>query len=282
MGSANQQQTKPAGKEQSSDSTAPDGAEAGEETPNDDGTEQDGSTPDGDGGKSAGKQGGKQGQSANHKHKQSKSSDQKKSSDDKQGADGTAPEGTEPPETDPAGNEPTGGDGKQGESTDREEAATTDPSPADAADQPLSATNRVGTTATRFIQASDCPTPVNPCKKAVCKDRRCVNKSLPKGTACDDGDPCTTGSTCNKRARCRGGTVVPGCSTCTDSDLSNCPEPTDQCQKKVCNAGVCGIAVDTGKTCDNGLLLHPRTQGATSQWQLRGWNSARLQYDKRR
>ena len=35
-------------------------------------------------------------------------------------------------------------------------------------------------------QASDCPPPADPCKRAVCKDGKCVNRPLPKGTPCDE------------------------------------------------------------------------------------------------
>jgi hypothetical protein len=51
---------------------------------------------------------------------------------------------------------------------------------------------------------SDCTPPSNPCKKAVCKDRKCVNKARRKGTTCDDGDPCTENDQCNGQAVCRG------------------------------------------------------------------------------
>ena len=35
-------------------------------------------------------------------------------------------------------------------------------------------------------QNSDCPTPTDPCKRAVCTDGTCVNRPLPKGVACGE------------------------------------------------------------------------------------------------
>jgi hypothetical protein len=44
-------------------------------------------------------------------------------------------------------------------------------------------------------QTSDCPPPVNPCKRAVCKDGKCVNRPLPKGTACGEQPAASSKST---------------------------------------------------------------------------------------
>src|SRR5215213_129418 len=96
-------------------------------------------------------------------------------------------------------------------------------------------------------QNSDCPKPANRCKKAVCKpDGSCGTRSVPSGTACDDGNPCTTGTTCNRDAVCAGGTKVAHC--CTKP--GQCPTPKNPCQRATCQNNQCGTANRTGR-CDD-------------------------------
>lgn len=79
--------------------------------------------------------------------------------------------------------------------------------------------------ATGRTSASGCPQPANPCQTAVCVGGQCGTSNVANGAGCDDGNACTTGTTCQNGA-CLGGSLV------------QCP-PSGACHL----AGTCGPAI---------------------------------------
>ncbi|MCC7538200.1 MAG: hypothetical protein IT379_18380, partial [Deltaproteobacteria bacterium] len=80
--------------------------------------------------------------------------------------------------------------------------------------------------------------PVTVCAAARCDPARgCVVGAAPVGTACDDGDACTSTSSCDAEGRCTG--------------PSRCPDDGDPCTVSVCGTGgTCGVIdVEDGTAC---------------------------------
>lgn len=75
---------------------------------------------------------------------------------------------------------------------------------------------------------SMCPPAEGECKQAVCNEGVCAFANV-------DG-PCAGGAGTCEEASC-----VFAEGKCTNSDLSGCPEPANDCQRAVCNNGDCGV-----------------------------------------
>jgi len=73
---------------------------------------------------------------------------------------------------------------------------------------------------------------------------QCVPRSLPNGTACDDGDACTLGDSCQGGA-CTGSSCGPGSLCCGASDSHSCKNIGSDSA----NCGACG------HTCTNSVCL---------------------------
>lgn len=79
----------------------------------------------------------------------------------------------------------------------------------------------------------------NPCTSDRCQDRRCAHEALPQGSACDDGDGCTIGDTCDSSAHCRAGSPR----DCNDGN---------SCTSDACAGGACIHQPENGAPCDDG------------------------------
>jgi hypothetical protein len=117
-----------------------------------------------------------------------------------------------------------------------------------------------------------CPPPQSPCDEVSCVPETglCIEKPLPSGSACDDGDDCTVDDTCNG-STCAGLPMVcesadPQCSqayclkgacvstnvqgSCDDGDPETCK---DKCVDGVCKGSGCGVV--EGETCLDAIDL---------------------------
>ena len=91
----------------------------------------------------------------------------------------------------------------------------------------------------------------NACTKDWCVDGACEHPAA--AGACDDGDPCTVGDTC-QAGTCAAGAVQAGC--CTETSTAGCDDG-NPCTGESCKAGACfwfdladGFACDTdGDAC---------------------------------
>ncbi|MBX7100599.1 MAG: hypothetical protein K1X89_22990 [Myxococcaceae bacterium] len=105
--------------------------------------------------------------------------------------------------------------------------------------------------------AAMCNTPPGPCfaPAGTCntQDGGCVYMPKAMGTACDDGNACTTGTTCNAQGQCAGGTAV----TCTASP-GPCFAATGTCNPA--DAGCSYPQKGTGTAC---TTSNPCVSGAT-------------------
>ncbi len=82
----------------------------------------------------------------------------------------------------------------------------------------------------------------NPCTADSCEPATgCVYGSVGAGVSCDDGDLCTTGTTCNASDSCGGGSAT----SCDDSD----PCTADSCDPI---AGCTHVSLAPGASCDDG------------------------------
>jgi hypothetical protein len=99
--------------------------------------------------------------------------------------------------------------------------------------------------------AAECPQPSAPCQMAVCLGGACGFANRTNGVPCDDGDACTTGSTC-QNGSCAGGTAV----VCDDGNLctENLCDPVSGCFHPPANGRPCddGSGCVTGSTCSGG------------------------------
>ena len=104
----------------------------------------------------------------------------------------------------------------------------------------------------RCLTESSCATRVQtgPCTVPACEDGTCVARSRLDLVPCDDGDPCTSGTTCLQGA-CVGGKAV----ACDDDN----PCTQDQCDAA---SGCVHAALDDGQTCDD---ADPCTEGDACQ-----------------
>jgi hypothetical protein len=122
---------------------------------------------------------------------------------------------------------------------------------ADACDEGRDAITHTLTDACECQADGDC---AELCQVAICDldTGICDNRSAPMGTLCDDGDPCTTGESCDARQVCGGGRPD-GCDCVTDDDC-----PLGPCQASAtCDAGACvyqdrpmGTSCGGGAACD--------------------------------
>ena len=89
---------------------------------------------------------------------------------------------------------------------------------------------------------AQCDDTGNPCTEAACIDGAC--EELPvTGTACDDGDPCTQGESCNSGV-CQGG-LLP------DLDLDG--QVDEACGGMDCDDSDKSVFKGTDETCDDGI-----------------------------
>ncbi|MBD89573.1 MAG: hypothetical protein CL940_04495 [Deltaproteobacteria bacterium] len=89
---------------------------------------------------------------------------------------------------------------------------------------------------------AQCDDTGNPCTEAACIDGAC--EELPvTGTACDDGDPCTQGESCNSGV-CQGG-LLP------DLDLDG--QVSEACGGMDCDDSDKSVFKGTDETCDDGV-----------------------------
>ena len=97
------------------------------------------------------------------------------------------------------------------------------------------------------LSATSCPT-LDPCLgPGICTDGVCApaGPAAGDGSACDDGDPCTTATTCAAGA-CTGGAAAPDGTSCDDADPCTLD---DACASAVC---VGGDPAADGMGCDDG------------------------------
>ena len=104
-----------------------------------------------------------------------------------------------------------------------------------------------------------CTPPAEPCKKAVCNDKkRCVTKNVVKGSSCfDDGNPCTKDH-CDGNGNCihpkkPNGTDCGGGQVCQDG-VCTCSVDKD-CQSNHCCNGTCRECCDNSH-CQSGLCCN--------------------------
>jgi hypothetical protein len=99
--------------------------------------------------------------------------------------------------------------------------------------------------------ASQCPQPPDQCQQATCINHVCGIANKTNGTACNDGNACTTNDACTNGV-CAG-TLTAGCVQCSrNTDCSSIP--VDQCHEAVCGAnGACVVQNRAnGTSCDDG------------------------------
>jgi hypothetical protein len=86
----------------------------------------------------------------------------------------------------------------------------------------------------------DCSLLDGACHVGVCNSGACESQPTNQGGACDDGNPCTTGETCNA-------------GTCQAGSTLDCSSLNGACQVGVCNSGQCeSQAANQGGACDDG------------------------------
>jgi hypothetical protein len=103
----------------------------------------------------------------------------------------------------------------------------------------------------------DCPTPPR-CRAAVCTPEGACTTTITEGAVCDDGNPCTTGETCDAAGSCVGTPVTDGTAcgsgkicfggSCVNCLANNTGPCTDDFQ---CCSGICDEA--------NQLCIAPNT-----------------------
>lgn len=94
--------------------------------------------------------------------------------------------------------------------------------------------------------ATDCPRPVNPCKKPKCIEGTCRNVNRVDGANCPGGT-CTAGTCiCKDGFKDCDGAVRTGCEVNTDTDPANCGACDNQCPglgrpnvRVTCSGGLC-------------------------------------------
>lgn len=89
-----------------------------------------------------------------------------------------------------------------------------------------------------------CNTPPSPCHdpNGYCYNAACQYNLKPPGSACDDGNPCTTRDTCSASGGCQGAAIT-------------CNSPPSQCHyaSGTCSNGTCVYSQKpTGSYCDDG------------------------------
>jgi hypothetical protein len=117
------------------------------------------------------------------------------------------------------------------------------------------------------VSETDCPQPPV-CQERSCRDGRCETVPLPVGTACDDGQFCTVGTTCDQDGLCGG--FQRNCNdgiACTD-DI--CDEDNDACVhtpndsfcpgNETCNPQVDCVCPPLSRRCEPGLCISQSQQ----------------------
>ena len=97
----------------------------------------------------------------------------------------------------------------------------------------------------------DCSEHANACAEAACLGGLCKQSPRPAGTACDDGETCTTQDQCDGAGACAGAwSASPQCQCQGDAD---CSSLVGTCRKAHCDGGVCILDVlSSGEPCDDG------------------------------
>ncbi|MET0343909.1 MAG: OmpA family protein [Polyangiales bacterium] len=82
------------------------------------------------------------------------------------------------------------------------------------------------------------------------------------GTACDDGQYCTTGDTCNGNGACGGATRSCGGIGCS----STCDEDTDSCRQNVAGCDIAGVCLAPGSTLLGNPCMVCDPSRSTTAW----------------
>jgi hypothetical protein len=143
----------------------------------------------------------------------------------------------------------------QGNDTQVVQPDTASPSPDTALPDSRSSTDSSDTHIVTGCQSNaDCESEMSgslgPCQTPLCEDGKCVADTLPNGTSCDDGNPCTVGGTCISGQCSENPLVCNDGNACTDDQCDvvsgECTHPANM---NPCNDG---NPCTTSDTCSGG------------------------------